>query len=1009
MAGDNIADRSPALAWEGAMARILVAVFGFCLLVLGASPAAHAAKRVAFVVGIDSYDNLPEQQQLKKAVNDAQAIGEALVGLGYDVQKADNVGRTDFLRQWQLFLNRLDPGDEAAVFFAGHGVEIDGQNFLLPRDVPRVASGEEEVLKGSGLSLAALLDQVRDRHPQVGLYILDACRDNPFVDGKGRGIGGTRGLARVEPPSGTFIMFSAGAKESALDRLSDNDPNPNSIYTRTLLPRLKASGRITDIARDVRREVRELAASVAHVQTPAYYDEVVGDFCPAGCEAKTTAAQPQIAPAEIPRPQAEAEPAKAPAAPSSLPAQTAALTPQAVQVPAPGHAPVDECDRLAADANNPDSVAPAVDYETLEPAKAIPACEAAVRAYPNERRFGFQLGRAYHHAKKYDLAKQQFETLSNNGYPIATSYLAFLYTQGNGVEKDEGKALSLIRQAADSGDAIGALALGSAYEWGQYGVAKNEAEALRWYEKAAERGNVRAALVLGEKYSEGKLGLAKDDAEAARLFRKAAERGDVQGLYYLGLSHWEGRGLPKDQTQAEALFAKGDERKNSHAMVDIGRKFESGQGVAENDAEGLKWFRKAAELGDQYGMFYVGLMYRYGQGVAKDSAEATRWYRKAAELGDTTAMTGLAEMYATGEGVPVDAAEAARWRDAAKSGSVPTGTATPSVEDDKGDTEVAAVAPNTAVELSKRETRSAVDPSLLRSFGPFEHDVVSIAFSPDGKRMYALVSGGYFMKLDPASGEVGAELGLVAQRACCRIVVSPDGKYLVSGNYDNLVLIWDAETGAQLRSFNGHSDYVASVAFSPDGNQIASASYDGTIRIWNVGSGKQVRSLNPRVGKAYSVAFSPDGKSLASGHTDGDIKVWDVAGGRLLNSEKANDYGVYSLEFTPDGTRLLSTGADAKVRVWDLAGKKEVTSFGEGYSSLCCLAISPDSRTVAAGGSDNLVRLWDLATGSLLDKLEHSNWIQSIVFSPDGSQLASGANDKTVKLWDMGGAKAAAR
>ena len=188
----------------------LIAVLAFCLLALGASPAAHAAKRVAFVVGIDAYDNLPEQQQLKKAVNDAEAIGEALVGLGYDVQKADNVGRLDFLRQWQLFLNRLEPGDEAAVFFAGHGVEIDGQNFLLPRDVPRVASGEEEVLKASGLSLAALLDQVRDRHPQIGLYILDACRDNPFVDGKGRGIGGTRGLARVEPPSGTFIMFSAG-------------------------------------------------------------------------------------------------------------------------------------------------------------------------------------------------------------------------------------------------------------------------------------------------------------------------------------------------------------------------------------------------------------------------------------------------------------------------------------------------------------------------------------------------------------------------------------------------------------------------------------------------------------------------------------------------------------------------------------------------------------------------------------------------------------------------------
>lgn len=142
--GDTIADRLPALAWEGAMARTLVAVLAFFLLALGASPEAHAAKRVAFVVGIDAYDNLPDQQQLKKAVNDVEAVGATLVGLGYDVQKADNVGRLDFLRQWQLFLNRLEPDDEAAVFFAGHGVEIDGQNFLLPRDVPRVECGKED-------------------------------------------------------------------------------------------------------------------------------------------------------------------------------------------------------------------------------------------------------------------------------------------------------------------------------------------------------------------------------------------------------------------------------------------------------------------------------------------------------------------------------------------------------------------------------------------------------------------------------------------------------------------------------------------------------------------------------------------------------------------------------------------------------------------------------------------------------------------------------------------------
>ena len=682
----------------------LIAVLAFCLLALGASPEAHAAKRVAFVVGIDAYDNLPEQQQLKKAVNDAEAIGEALVGLGYDVHKADNVGRLDFLRQWQLFLNRLEPGDEAAVYFAGHGVEIDGQNFLLPRDVPRVASGEEEVLKASGLSLAALLDQVRDRHPQIGLYILDACRDNPFVDGTGRGIGGTRGLARVEPPSGTFIMFSAATKESALDRLSDNDPNPNSVYTRTLLPRLKEAGRITDIARDVRREVRELAASVGHVQTPAYYDEVVGDFCPAGCEAKTAAAPAETTPAKPVPPPAEAKPAEP--APAPPPVQTAAaLTPQAVQGPAAGRAPVHDCDRLAADPDDPDSVVKGVEIgDTINAARAIPACEEAVRLYPQERRFSFQLARAQIQANHPELAKPVLEALNKDGYAIAGVYLGFLYESGNGVAKDEAEAVRLFREGADAGVALGALALAQAYKDGS-GVAKDEAEALRWLRKAANAGNARAMIYLGDQYADGTLGLPKDGAEAVSWYRKAADLGSARAVYDLALMYQEGRGVAKDAAEAARLFQAGDDLKNGSAMVHVGLTYDIGQRVTKDEAESLRWYRKAADLGDAEGMSFVAMAYQFGNGVAKDQAEAARWYRQAAELGDTTAMTTLAKMYEKGVGVPQDAAEAKRWRDAAGTGSAPTGTAAPPSEDAKDDGKVAAVAPSEPPASSSAVTR----------------------------------------------------------------------------------------------------------------------------------------------------------------------------------------------------------------------------------------------------------------------------------------------------------------
>ena len=345
-------------------------------------------------------------------------------------------------------------------------------------------------------------------------------------------------------------MFSAATKKSALDRLSDNDPNPNSVYTRTLLPRLKEAGRITDIARDVRREVRELAASVGHVQTPAYYDEVVGDFCPAGCEAKTAAATSRNT-RRSPSAFSRTKVCRSPGDASSPPVQTAAtLTPQAVQGPAAGHAPVHECDRLAADPDDPDSVVKGVEIgDTINAARAIPACEEAVRLYPQERRFSFQLARAQAHANHPELAEPVLQALDKDGYAIAGAYLGFLYASGTGVAKDEAEAVRLFREGADAGVSLGALALAQAYKDGS-GVAKDEAEALRWLRKSANAGSARAMTYLADQYADGKLGLPKDGAEAVSWYRKAADLGSARAVYDLALMYREGRGVPKDAAEA---------------------------------------------------------------------------------------------------------------------------------------------------------------------------------------------------------------------------------------------------------------------------------------------------------------------------------------------------------------------------------------------------------------------------------------------------------------------------
>ena len=224
---------------------------------LAAGPAL-AERRLAFSVGIDVYDNLPAHEQLKKAVNDARAIGAALGDLGFLAVVEENVTKFAFTRAWQRFLERLEPGDTAAVFFAGHGVVIDGVNYLLPRDVPKVGPREDKVLAEWSIRFNDLMVELKRKGARVALFIVDACRDNPFRDDRARfiGVGGARGLTVVEPPKGCFILYSAGYGERALDRLSAADTEPNSPYTRALLPILKTPGlSMQQIATRVRAEV----------------------------------------------------------------------------------------------------------------------------------------------------------------------------------------------------------------------------------------------------------------------------------------------------------------------------------------------------------------------------------------------------------------------------------------------------------------------------------------------------------------------------------------------------------------------------------------------------------------------------------------------------------------------------------------------------------------------------------------------------------------------------------
>lgn len=245
-----------------------------CLSVL-ATPL-WAQKRLALVIGNNDYNSVVD---LKKAVADAEAVSDKLTDLGFETVQGLNLDRRGMNQTISDFTARLETGDTAFVFFAGHGVEIDGENYLLPTDIVTPGSGQSDFVKSESIALSNLLDRVRATGARTSIAIIDACRDNPFETANGRSIGKTRGLGRINAPQGMFVIFSAGAGQMALDRLSDTEAEPNSVFTRALLPRLSEPGlELRSMVANLRREVRDLSQTVSHTQIPAYYDELLGEF-----------------------------------------------------------------------------------------------------------------------------------------------------------------------------------------------------------------------------------------------------------------------------------------------------------------------------------------------------------------------------------------------------------------------------------------------------------------------------------------------------------------------------------------------------------------------------------------------------------------------------------------------------------------------------------------------------------------------------------------------------------
>lgn len=267
------------------MKKVGIVLVGVFLLV---NIANAVERRVALVIGNNNYLHVPK---LEKAVNDADAVSRELKKVGFEVIQVNDGGQKRMNQAVNDFTQRVAGGGVGVLFFAGHGLQINSQNFLLPVDMDQPKDLLD--VEDQALSLSRIQDKLADAKAKFVMLVIDACRDNPLPKKAGRSIGGTRGLAQASSPNGQIVLYSAGANQQALDKLSDNDQHPNSVFTREFVPMISAPGvSAAESLRRLRTGVSSRARSVGHEQNPALYDQTDGDFYFVPRNAADTASAP---------------------------------------------------------------------------------------------------------------------------------------------------------------------------------------------------------------------------------------------------------------------------------------------------------------------------------------------------------------------------------------------------------------------------------------------------------------------------------------------------------------------------------------------------------------------------------------------------------------------------------------------------------------------------------------------------------------------------------------------
>ena len=238
----------------------------FLVVFSNASFAQPTENRVALVLGNSAYKSAP----LRNPTNDARDMAVKLKGMGFTVVERNNLTVKQIGSTLREFRSKLTPGSVALVFYAGHGLQIKGENYFPTVDAE--IAGEEDVPNQS-LSMRQIMDVLGDAKTRLNLVFLDACRNNPYARSFRSS---SDGLSKVNAPSGTLISFATRPGSLAAD-----GTGRNGLYTSELLKAMEQKNQL--IEQVLKQVVRGVTTGSKGTQEPWMEGSITGDFCFGGC------------------------------------------------------------------------------------------------------------------------------------------------------------------------------------------------------------------------------------------------------------------------------------------------------------------------------------------------------------------------------------------------------------------------------------------------------------------------------------------------------------------------------------------------------------------------------------------------------------------------------------------------------------------------------------------------------------------------------------------------------